>query len=251
LKTGAIIQARMSSTRFPEKILKELIGNITILDVLIDRISSCEFIDSITLATSLNPKDKILENFSKTKGINFFAGSENDVLERYYLCAKRYELDNIIRVTADDPFKDPAVIKKAYDIFINNSLDYVSNTLKPSYPEGIDIEIFNFISLKEAFLNANLPSEREHVTPYIWKNSDLFKLKNFTAEVDYSNYRLTVDYEEDYNLAKKILKHFYPNITFSYKQIIEFLQSKNITSYKIERNEGYKNSIKMEKNNEY
>lgn len=251
MKTGVIIQARMSSTRFPGKILKELVGNITILDLLIDRISSCEFIDSITLATSTNPNDQILKSFSKTKGINFFAGSENDVLERYYLCAKRDKLNNIIRVTADDPFKDPAVIKEAYDIFINNSLDYVSNTLKPSFPEGIDIEVFNFISLEEAYLNANLPSEREHVTPYIWKNPNLFKLKNFSAEDDYSSYRLTVDYEEDYNLVKKILNHFYPNINFGYKKIIEFLQSKNIASNKIERNEGYKNSIKMEKNNEH
>ena len=250
MKTGVIIQARMSSTRLPGKILKKLVDNVTILDLLIDRVSKCDFIDCIILATSVNPKDKTLETYSKSKGIDFYAGSEDDVLKRFYYCAKYYKLSNIIRVTADDPFKDPEVIKIAYDIFIKNKLDYVSNTIKPTFPEGIDIEIFNFSSLEKAFLNAALLSEREHVTPYIWKNPDLFKLENFALEDDFSSYRLTVDYEEDYNLSKKILKNFYPNITFGYQQIIEFLKSQNIVN-NIERNEGYKKSVNVEKNNEY
>ena len=247
MTVGAIIQARLSSTRLPKKVLKPLNNDLNILDLLIKRISTCNFIDKIIIATSTNEIDKELIEFSKHKKINFFAGSEDNVLSRFYECATKFNLDTIIRVTADDPFKDPLVIEDVYNTYLDESCDYASNTLKPSYPEGIDVEIFNYTSLSMANRDATLLSEREHVTPYIWKNSDIFKLKNIKANKDYSKIRLTVDYEEDFYLAQKILNHFYPDTLFGYESIVEYLNSIKI-DYNIERNEGYKKSLKEDLN---
>tara|TARA_B100000242_G_C43050674_1_gene490855 strand:- start:336 stop:1097 length:762 start_codon:yes stop_codon:yes gene_type:complete len=248
-KTGAIIQARMSSTRLPKKVLMPLIDDLSILDLQVRRLKKCDFIDNIILATSRRPEDKVLKDHADSLNIDFFTGSESNVLERFFECASQYELDQIIRVTADDPFKDPKVIEMAFEIFTEGNFDYVSNTLKPTFPEGIDIEIFSYDSLSRAYSEASLNSEKEHVTPYIWKNKDSFKIKNFEADVDYSEIRLTVDYEEDLILARKILKNFYPDIFFGFKEIVEYIKSCKIEN-KIQRNEGYKKSILEEDINE-
>jgi len=247
LKVGAVIQARLGSSRLPKKVLMPLNDGVTILDLLIERISSCHFIDRIIIATSTNENDNELEEYALAKDVSFFRGCEENVLSRFYECAKKFNLETIIRITADDPFKDPDVIKNAYDVYTNGNYDYVSNTIKPTYPEGIDIEIFKFSVLEKAFENAHLASETEHVTPYIWKNPDIFKIKNIEAEKDYSNIRITVDYEDDYNLAKKVLKNFYPDILFGYKSIVSFIEGLNLQN-NIERNEGYKKSLKEDLN---
>ena len=251
IKVVAIIQARMGSSRLPGKVLKELAGK-TILEIIIDRVSLTKGLSEIVLSTTVNKKDDILESWAKIQKIKYFRGNENDVLDRYYQTAKAFQADLIIRITADDPLKDPEIIEQALSFFdLIENLDYCSNTIDPSYPEGLDVEIFKFSALEKAWKEAVLQSEREHVTPFIWKNNHLFKIKNFTYIEDLSNWRWTVDNPEDYEFMQEIFKFFDNNYAVSYKKIISFLKD-NMELTEINnsflRNEGYLQSIKKEKN---
>ena len=148
IKVVAIIQARMGSSRFPGKVLKELAGT-TILDLIIERISLTKGLNDIVLSTSLSKRDDILESWAKDRELNFYRGSEHDVLDRYYQTAKLFQADIIIRITADDPLKDHEILEKALRFFQNNEcLDYCSNTINPTYPEGLDVEVFSFSVLE-------------------------------------------------------------------------------------------------------
>jgi len=244
----AIIQARTGSTRFNNKVLKKLYDK-TLLEHIIERIEDSKLINSIVVATTTSKEDDEIEDLFKDTQIKVFRGSENNVLERFYLAAKKENSDIIIRVTADDPFKDPEIIDKAINILKEGNYDYVSNTLIPTYPEGIDIEVFTFIALKKAFLNANIASEKEHVTPYIWNNKDLFSIKNFKNQKDLSKLRWTIDYDSDFVFAKKIYEELYSKKKiFLMDDILNVVDKKHIINKTtVERNEGYKKSIKEEK----
>ena len=172
-KTIIIVQARLTSTRFPNKILKK-IGNDTLIEILLKRLSLCKAVDQIVLAIPGNKKNKILSKILKSN-IPVFYGSENDVLDRYYKAAKKFKATYIVRISGDCPLIDPKVIDKAVDFFKTNKFDYVSNTIKPTYPDGLDVEVFNFESLKKAWKKAKIPSDREHVTKYILNNKNLKK----------------------------------------------------------------------------
>lgn len=247
MQVGAIIQARMGSTRLPEKIFKLLNGK-TVLEHVINRVADSG-VENCIIATTINEKDDEVENFCKEHDIKCFRGSENDVLERFYYAAKENNFDIIIRVTADDPLKDSNIIAKAVKIIKENKYDYVSNTIKPTYPEGIDIEVFTFEALKKAFEEAKLKSEREHVTPYIWKNIDIFRVYNFENNEDLSYMRWTLDTEDDYQFMKKIYSFFEDKDNFSMEEVLECI-SKNPEITKINqghiRNEGYLKSLKEE-----
>ena len=246
MNIGLIIQVRVGSSRLPSKVFKK-IGHKTTIKLLIDRLEPLKKILNIVLATSDNHQDNKLEEFAKKNKLEFYRGPLEDVLERFYLCSKKYNFDVIIRVTADDPFKDPEVILKALTIFRNNNYDYVSNTIKPTYPEGIDIEIFSFRALEIAHREAKLDSERLHVTPYIWKNNDRFNIHNFEDLNDNSQIRLTCDYKEDLDYLNKIYKYF-DDDNFSYTDIIEIIKEKNIKHARhIDRNEGYLKDVSKEK----
>ncbi len=235
----AIIQARCSSTRLPNKIFRKL-GNNALIEVLLDRLSMSLFLDDIVIATSTNKSDDEIEIFCLEKNLKYFRGDLDDVLSRFYFCASEMNLDNIVRVTADDPFKDPKVIDHAIRLFDENKYDYVSNTLKPTFPEGIDVEVFSFDALEKAYESSKLNSERLHVTPYIWKNPNLFSVHNFTNEIDYSNIRLTVDYEEDIIYLNKIYSHI-NSVDCSFTDIINIIDKYSIINdKKTVRNEGYK-----------
>ena len=248
MKIGIIIQARLGSTRFERKVL-EKIGGKELLLFLYDRLKNIKRASQIVLATSTERKDDILVNFSKKIGLPSFRGSLDDVLLRFYLCAKDRNFDVIIRVTADDPFKDPVVINKALDIFINNKFDYVSNTISPTYPEGIDVEVFSFNALEKAQLSSALKSERMHVTPYIWSNPEIFALHNFKDIEDNSSYRFTCDYIEDLDYLNKLYSHTM-NDDFSYLDIINIAKKHGIKNMRNTiRNEGYiADSVKENKN---
>lgn len=243
----AIIQARTGSTRFNNKVLKKLY-NKTLLEHIIERVENSKLVNSIVVATTTNKEDDKIENLLKNTRIKVFRGSENNVLKRFYLTAKKENSDIIVRITADDPFKDPEIIDKAINILVANKYDYVSNTLKPTYPEGLDIEVFTFIALERAYLNAKLDSEKEHVTPYIWNNKNLFHVKNFENDKDLSNLRWTIDYESDFIFAKQIYEELYTKKRiFLMDDILCAIEKKYITNRTIvERNEGYKKSIKEE-----
>ncbi len=249
MKIVAIIQARMGSTRFPGKVLKK-INSKHLLSILISRIKLSKNIDEIVVATTENEADDFLCKWLKDNRINYFRGSEANVLERFWKCSKKFNADIIVRLTADDPLKDPQIIDKAVEIFIKNEpLDYVSNTIVPSYPEGLDIEVFSEFALDLAFKKATLRSEHEHVTPYIWKNPNIFKLYNFQMSPNLSGWRWTVDRYEDLEFIDSLLKLTGYDFSAGYMELIKIINEnpslKKINSGTL-RNEGYVKSLNEE-----
>ena len=250
MKILAIIQARMASTRLPGKVLAELNGR-PLLSLLLKRVQAVPEINHVVVATTENQSDDILVEWLEKEEVDFYRGSSEDVLERFYLCSLKYKPDLIVRVTADDPLKDPGLISEAISYFSSDDkLDYCSNTLRPSYPEGLDIEVFRFEALKYSHDHASLPSEREHVTPYIWKNTSIFKVKNFEFKEDLSAWRWTVDKQSDLDFVRAVLSPFQDSPLVSFQEIICFLK-RNPDLLKINvhtlRNEGYIKSLEMEK----
>ena len=243
----AIIQARMGSTRLPGKTLTEICGK-PLLQHIIERIQHCEFIDDIVVATTENKEDYAIIKLSDKLGVKSFTGSENDVLDRFYQCAKKFDADIVVRVTADDPFKDPDVIDRAVkELISDKGLDYVSNTIKPTYPEGIDIEVITLKALERAWKEADKKSEREHVTPYIWNNPEIFRVSNFENDINLSNLRWTLDTPQDLEFTRDIYKRLYSaDSIFFMNDILELLRKEPwLASINtgIERNTGYKKSL--------
>ena len=204
---GCIIQARTGSTRLPGKIIEKIDNVDTVLNLVINQVKFSKKIEKIIVATTdLIEDDKICENFSSQK-IEFFRGSSENVLDRYYQCAKKFSIDNIVRITSDNPLIDPNIIDLVIDEYENNKCDYASNTLHRTFPYGTEVEVFSFKSLEKAWKNAKKPSEREHVTPFIYDSRNEFILINIKYHEDLSYLRYTVDKIEDLKLVKEIIKN--------------------------------------------
>lgn len=245
-----IVQARMNSTRLPGKVMKEIVGK-PLLKHVIERVSASKRMKGIVIATSINPVDDVIEAFARENKIPFFRGSENDVLDRFYQVARVFRIDVIVRITADDPFKDPQIIDKAIEIFESGSFDYVTNTLPPTYPIGLDVEVFSYYALERAWKEAKRPSEREHVTPYIWKHPDKFRIKNFGIKKDLSYLRWTLDDEKDLEFTIEIYKRLYQKKKiFLMKDILALLKDNPAFSKINERKEkfeGYLASLEKDR----
>jgi spore coat polysaccharide biosynthesis protein SpsF len=244
----AITQARMSSTRLPGKVLKEINGK-SLLKIHFDRVSKSKLISKHILATSNNMSDDIIAKYAKQHQITCFRGDENNVLKRFVDCLSNYKnLDYIVRLTADCPLIDPIVIDECIKLIIETKVDYVSNCIEPTFPDGIDVEIFKYSSLINAFENANLNSEKEHVTPYIWNNSNIKGKSMFSAitlkyKTDYSKIRLTVDETNDFNVVEELINKFGTNESWlTYAN--ELVSRTNVLNQSIQRNEGYLKSTK-------
>jgi len=247
----AILQARMSSSRLPNKVLKQ-VNNKELLAYECERLLNSKKIDKLVIATSTDKSDDAIVEFAKRENIEVFRGSLDDVLSRYYECATKYKYEqnvdklNIVRVTGDCPVIDPEVIDDVVEAFENGNYDYTSNTLLPTYPDGMDIEVCTYEALSYAYKNATFKSDREHVTLYI-KNSNRFKKFNYKAKVDFSHLRLTVDEQNDFDLIKNILENLYPiNKNFTYLDIISYM-TKNpyllLLNSNIKRDEGLDKSL--------
>jgi spore coat polysaccharide biosynthesis protein SpsF len=246
----AIIQARNGSTRLKNKIMKEVVHGKSLIDIVVKRAIKTSLVDFIVVATTTNSEDDCLAQWCNDNDIKVFRGSETNVLDRYYKCAVKYNADTIVRITADDPFKDPQVNDRAIKLLIDKNYDYVSNTINPSYPEGLDVEVFTFAALKSAYENAALESEKEHVTPYIWKNKDKFKIFNFMYSENISHLRWTIDYEEDLEFVRHIFKKLDNNNLFLMKDVMKVLKENPEIAKKqkkVIRNEGYKKSVNEDK----
>lgn len=245
-KYTVIIQARTQSTRLPNKVLA-LINDKPLIWYIIERLKSCKRIEQIILATSNREEDKKLIEIANDCKILSFVGDENDVLSRFYQAALKFNADPIIRITGDCPLVDPDLLDEMLGFYLENNYDFVSNTIIPTYPDGLDIEIFSFKSLRKTFNEAKLKSEKEHVTPYIWKNPGIFQLYNYRNKEELSNYRWTVDEQSDLELIRQIYSNFKPKIIFSFQAVIE-MGKLNPQIFKINekinRNEGYLKSIK-------
>ena len=249
-KVVAIIQARMGSTRLPGKVMKEIVGKPMLWHV-INRVKHTKELDDIVIATTNIKEDtQILELASKI-GVKTYAGSENDVLDRYYQAAIISKADVIVRITADCPLADSNVIDKVVKYYLNNDFDYVSTSIKPTYPDGIDVEIFSFASLEKAWDEAKLSSEREHVTPYIWKNPNIFGIGNFSNDQDISHMRWSVDEQRDLEFVRDIYNKLYKESEMFYMEDILNLLKKHPELMDLNkgiiRNEGYLKSLKEDK----
>tara|TARA_B100001057_G_scaffold147440_1_gene147357 strand:- start:5635 stop:7671 length:2037 start_codon:yes stop_codon:yes gene_type:complete len=234
-----IIQARINSKRLPGKVLMKL-GKYTIIEFLYKRLIKSKKIDKVIVATTTNKTDDILCDYFDNLNIHYFRGSENNVLKRFYDTAFSYKAKNIIRITADCPFVDIKMMDKMISIFEKNKVDYLSNSFPPTFPDGLDIEIFNYKSLKNAFKNAKSKYDKEHVTSYIKINKKL-KILNYENKINLSKYRWTLDEALDYKLIKKIYEKLNNNIYFTWKDILK-LEEKNPQFFsinmKIKRNQG-------------
>lgn len=241
-----IIQARYDSTRLPGKVLLKILDK-PLLWYVVKRLQLVKTPNKLIISTATSESNQPIIEFAKDYNLDYFAGNEKDVLDRFYQTANNFEGEIIIRITSDCPLMDSTIIDEGLGIFLNGDYDYVSNVHPPTYPDGFDVEIFSFKALETAWKEAKLVSEREHVTPYIWKNSDKFDLKNYENNEDLSNIRLTVDTKEDLILISNIIEAFHDKWDkFSTKDIMTYLK-KNPDLLKIndqyERNEGYLKSL--------
>jgi spore coat polysaccharide biosynthesis protein SpsF (cytidylyltransferase family) len=246
---AAIIQARMGSTRLPGKTMMKISGKPLLFHV-IERAKRSKLIEKIIVATTDGKEDDAIEKKSVEYGASVFRGSRDDVLDRYYQAARKYKADVIVRITADDPLKDPEVVDKAIKSFLSGKYDYVNNFSEPTYPEGLDVEVFSFSALEKAWKEAAKPSEREHVTPYIWGNPRNFRLHCVKNGKDLSGMRWTIDYPKDLSFARTVYKYLYrEGKIFLMGDVLDLLQRKpevGRINGDIERNEGYKKSLKKD-----
>jgi len=195
----------MSSTRLPGKVLMKLDKKHTVLDYLINQLKHSKLLGKIIIATTNLEEDNAIVNFAKKNEIEYFRGESDDVLDRYYQCAKNFSSDNILRITSDSPLIDPTVIDDLIINYQKSSCDYASTNLARTYPFGIDAEIFSFNTLEKTWKNAILPSEREHVSPYMKKNSKIFKQFNLRNKIKVPLVRLTIDREVDLELFRIVI----------------------------------------------
>lgn len=238
MKIVAIVQARMGSSRLPGKMLKKIVGK-TIIEILVTRLKKSKFINEIIVATSLKSENDPLFNEVERLGFNCFRGSELDVLDRYYHASVQENADIIVRITGDCPVVDYQVVDEVIEKFLHANVDYVSNIDPPTFPDGLDVEVFTKASLSAAHLNAISAYDREHVTPFI-RNGNFQKI-NYCNGEDLADFRLTLDELEDLNLLADIFEYFSPDIHFGYLAAIDYLRKNprkiSINNY-LKRNEG-------------
>ena len=217
----------MGSTRLPGKVLMKVNGR-PLLAYQLDRISKSKKLDKVIVATSTLERDNAIENFCKDYGVDCYRGSENDVMSRYYECAKKYNPDTVVRMTADCPLIDPEIIDKVVQKFEDDNVDYCANTVPPEtskFPDGSDIEVFSMKALERANVEVQDEHRREHVTFQFWQGQD-YVSSQYTQDKDWSNYRITVDYPEDFEVVEYIFNEAKKNKSFVHlDEIIEIIES--------------------------
>lgn len=250
MKIVAIVQARMGSTRLPGKVLKPLAGKPMLWHVL-RRTLAAKRISEVILATTTAPADRALEPVARELGVRTVFGHPTDVLDRYYQTASAAKADVIVRVTADCPFIDPEVLDACVELFHRSGAVYASNAIKRTFPNGLDVEVFTFSALEVAWKEAVLASEREHVTPFLWKNPNRFPAAELLQETDLSALRWCVDNPEDLVLAQTVCDELgRDGRQFGYPELLQFIQRRpDLTALNagISDNEGYDKSIKEDR----
>ena len=237
----AIIQARMSSTRLPGKVLMKILGK-PMLELQIERIQQSVKINHLIVATSFEVEDDPIENLCVKIGLPCFRGPLDDVLDRFFQAANTYQPKHIVRLTGDCPLADPEIIDRVIRLHRKKGYDYTSNIAPPTWPDGMDVEVLRFFCLKEAATEARLPSEREHVTPFILNRPKRYNCGNLQNDQNLSFHRLTVDEVNDFDKAKQIFKSLYPkNSRFSLNDILYLLDNKpaiSMINAKVDSNAG-------------
>jgi glutamate-1-semialdehyde 2,1-aminomutase len=219
MKTVAIVQARMGSTRFPDKVLKTVCGT-PLIGILLERLRRAQSLDEIVLATSQDPRDDALAAYVQLLGIAVYRGSELDVLDRYRGAAQRTHAEVVVRITGDCPLVDPALVDEAVAAFRGAGVDYLSNCDPPTYPDGLDVEVFSARALETAWREARHAPEREHVTPYL-HNGGRFRVRALRSPECLSSERWTVDEPCDLEVVGAVIRHFHPRRDFSWREVLE------------------------------
>jgi spore coat polysaccharide biosynthesis protein SpsF len=221
---AAIIQARTGSTRLPNKIFSDIKGQPLIWHI-VRRISYSKMLERVIIATTTNQRDDMLENWARNQKLDVFRGSEEDVLSRYYEAAQFYDVDTIVRITSDDPFKDPAIIDLVVSSFLNKQVDFAYNNNPPTFPEGLDVEVFSSSALADANKDSVDPSEREHVTPFFYRNPHRFKQSNTENHQNLSYLRWTIDSQQDLDMAREVYSKLYKSDNiFLMNEILDLLR---------------------------
>ena len=209
MSVNAIIQARCGSTRFPNKVFA-LIDGKPLLWHVVNRLKYATKIDDIIVATTISEKDDKIEEWCKENNVHCFRGSEENVLNRYYSASEAFPSDYVVRITADDPFKEPKVIDAVVTKLMEEGYDHVTNNLPPSFPEGLDCEAFKKSALDRSEREAETAFEREHVTQYIYHHPEIFKIGNVSNPENLSYLRWTVDKDVDFEMVKAVYAHRNP-----------------------------------------
>jgi spore coat polysaccharide biosynthesis protein SpsF len=247
----AVIQARLGSTRLPGKTLADLAGRPMLAHVA-ERAAAIPGIAGVVLATTVSPADDALEAFARAGGLDFVRGSEEDVLDRFCLAARRTKAVAVVRVTADCPLLDPVVSGQvlANYVALRPNVDFVSNFHPPTYPDGLDTEVFSVEALERAGREARLPSEREHVTPYLWNTKGRFRVANVEQAENLSGHRWTVDTQADLDFVREVFKALGPDAARAgMKEVLRVLDKHpdiRELNKGIRRDEGYKRSLEVD-----
>lgn len=252
MTVAIVTQARIGSSRLPAKVLKK-IGALTILEIQLRRAKRSKLATHFFVATTQEEDANKIVELAAASGWDTFQGDLNDVLTRYYFCVKDLKPDYVVRITSDCPLVDPALIDQTISFAIEKNLDYASVGLVESFPDGVDTEVFKFSALEHAYQSSNLLSEREHVTPHIWKNStflggQLFKSDNVHSGGSFKDVRITVDTEADFQVIEKLVGLLgYDRGWREYADL--YLKDPDIhgLNSQIIRNEGYQKSLKNDK----
>lgn len=249
-KVILVTQARIGSSRFPEKVLQKL-GDSTLLGVHLKRLKKSVMAQTLMVATTHEPKSDQIAAIAQHEGVSFYHGSTDDVLDRFYQAVVEHQPDYVVRVTSDCPLIDASLIDEVIGMTITNRLDYGANVLVEQFPDGQDVEVFTFAALERAWREATLTSDREHVTPYIRKNTDfnggsMFKAMNFSAPENYNKVRMTVDEPSDLETVAVLIRELGTDCDWkTYTQYIiehhDVLKNQDII-----RNEGYLKSLNQD-----
>jgi spore coat polysaccharide biosynthesis protein SpsF len=205
------------------------VEGVPLLEIMLSRVVKSELLDQVVIATSTLPNDDKIVEFCQNNGYECYRGSENDVLSRYYECAKKYMASVIVRLTADCPLIDPKIVDEVINYYKEEKVDYASNTSPPAtstFPDGSDVEVFSMRALKRNYLEANNPKDREHVTFYFWKHDNGFTTTLLSQDKDLSSYRFTVDYPEDFDVVEFIIKELKKRKSFGYlEEVVDIINS--------------------------
>lgn len=249
MKIVAVLQARVSSSRLPGKVLRPILGR-PMLTLQIERIRRARRLDHLVIATSEDAADDALRDACAAAGVDLFRGSLNDVLDRVYRAALPHDPTHLVRLTGDCPLADPEVIDEVIRAHIDGGNDYTSNTQPPTYPDGLDVEVARFEAFAQAWKDARLKSEREHVMPFLYNHPERFRLGSVKAAVDRSSLRWTVDEPADFELVTGVYETLYPaNPAFTTADILALLEREPalaVINSKLHRNEGYDESLRAE-----
>ena len=225
--TLAIIQARMSSSRLPGKVLMDIGGQPMLMRV-IERVNQAKLINRILVATSTDPTDDTLNQWCENNKVDCFRGSMQDVLDRFYQAARTMNADRVVRITADCPVIDPYLIDSTILACIEQNVDFAATRLPPpfhrTYPIGLDVEVSTFAALERAWRETKTTPEREHVFPYLYDQPGRFKIHILNHEPDYGSSRWTVDTAEDLELIREIYQRFLPRVDFSWMEILDLME---------------------------